>query len=57
VYGTSSAGQPGLAYTLTATSYWTVTWSGGGASGTIPLQFSRSIPERVGEIQAIVTRG
>jgi hypothetical protein len=56
VYEKSSADQKGLAYTLTATSYWTVTWSSNdGASGTIPLQFDRSIAEPVGEVQAVVT--
>ena len=55
VYEKSSADQVGLAYTLTSTSYWTVTWSSNdGASGTIPLQFDRSIAESVGEVQVVV---
>lgn len=53
-YGTTSAAQPGARFTVTATSYWTVTWSGGGESGTIPLNFSRSVQIGVGEIQTVV---
>jgi len=55
VYTKTSAAQPGQEYTLTATSYWTVSWFGAGASGTIPLSFSRSIQQKVGEYQVIVT--
>ena len=44
-------------YTVQATSYWTVSWRGMGASGTIPLQLSRSIQVVEGEIQVIVTSG
>jgi len=32
-----------------------VSWFGAGASGTIPLSFSRSIQQKVGEYQVIVT--
>ncbi|KQR17317.1 hypothetical protein [Cellulomonas sp. Leaf334] len=55
-YGRSSAREPDLAYTVTATSRWVVHWTGGGQSGDIPLEFTRSAPVRVGEVQAIVTR-
>jgi len=54
-YTRMSDDQPSDAYTVTATSYWTVSWSGGGASGTIPLDFSRSTQVTVGEIQVLVT--
>lgn len=54
-YTRMSDDQPSDAYTVTATSYWTVTWSGGGASGTIPLDFSRSTQITVGEIQVLIT--
>lgn len=54
-YTQTSASKPGQAFTVTATSHWTVQWSGGGQSGTIPLTFSRSLPHRVGEVQAIIT--
>lgn len=55
IYERSSAGRPNDAYTVTATSYWTVAWSGGDQQGTIPLEFSRSADVRVGELQALVT--
>lgn len=54
-YERSSAGRPGDAYTVTATSYWTVEWNGGNQNGVIPLEFSRSVDVRVGELQALVT--
>jgi len=53
-YTRTSAGQPNEAYTVTATAYWVVDWSGGGQSGTLTVQRSRSIPKRVGEVQVIV---
>lgn len=44
-------------YTITATSYWTATWSGFGQAGAIPftLDSDRQLP--VGEYQVIVTSG
>lgn len=54
-YTRMSDDQPSDAYTVTATSYWIVTWSGGGASDTIPLDFSRSTQVTVGEIQVLIT--
>lgn len=54
-YERSSATQPDLAYTVTATSRWVVHWEGGGESGDIPLEFSRSSEVRVAEVQTIVT--
>ncbi len=56
-YSSTSAGGSGQAYTISATSYWTVTWAGGGQSGTIPLDFTRTVQLRVGEVQVIVTDG
>lgn len=53
-YQRTSAGQPDEAYTVTVRAYWTVTWSGGGQSGTIPVEVYRSIPKRVGEVQSIL---
>lgn len=41
-------------YTVTATSYWTVEWAGGGQSGTIPLSFADSTQITVGEAQVLV---
>lgn len=40
-------------YTVEATSYWVVTWSGAGQSGTIPLNFTGSAPVTMGEVQVI----
>jgi hypothetical protein len=54
-YQRTSAGQPDTAYTIQATAYWTVRWSGGGDSGTIPLELSTTARLRVGEIQTIIT--
>jgi predicted outer membrane repeat protein len=54
-YERTSVSKPGGVYEVTATSYWTVTWAGGGATGTIPLQLSNNAQIRVGELQVIVT--
>ncbi|MDR3069045.1 MAG: hypothetical protein LBU50_06040 [Cellulomonas sp.] len=54
VYTRTSAGMPDEAFTVTVTAYWTVTWSGGGQSGTIPIEVHRSIQKRVGEVQSIL---
>lgn len=40
-------------HTVTATSYWTVAWSGIGQSGTIPLTFSNTTTITMGEIQVL----
>lgn len=40
-------------YTVRATSYWHVDWSGIGQSGSIPLQFSDSAVITVGEVQVL----
>lgn len=40
-------------YTVTATSYWNVRWSGAGLSGSLPLSLSRSTDYLVGEYQAV----
>lgn len=53
-YQRTSAGKPDNAFTVTVTAHWTVTWSGGGESGVITRQVSRSIPKKVGEIQALL---
>ncbi len=55
-YLRESGSQPGHAYTITATTYWEVDWSGGGQSGTIT--FSLTGPPRrmdVVELQALRT--
>lgn len=40
-------------YTVSATSYWRVTWSGIGQSGVIPLDFTRSTNITMGEAQVL----
>lgn len=47
----SSAGE----YTITATSTWVVEWSGGGQTGTIPMELTASVGHEVGEVQTVVT--
>jgi hypothetical protein len=55
VYQTSSAGQPNHRYTVTATSQWVVTWSGGGQRGTVQVGgLSRSVQIAIGEAQVLV---
>lgn len=57
-YATTSGGQPGEEYTVTATSYWSVAWTGAGQSGTItvaPLTSTTHI--RVGEVQVLEQTG
>jgi hypothetical protein len=57
VYTTTSAGQSGDAFTVTATSYWVASWSSNtGAAGTIDLQQTATEQVRIGESQVIVTR-
>lgn len=53
-YTRTSAAQAGQAYTVTATSNWTIDWAGGGASGTIPLSVAIATPLRIGEVQVLV---
>lgn len=55
VYSRSSARQPGLAFTATATVRWSVWWSGAGASGTFAdLTTGGSRALRVAESQAVI---
>lgn len=57
-YTSSSAGQRGGAYRVTATITWAITWSGGGESGTFPaLSTTASARFRVAESQAVITAG
>ncbi|MDO8119710.1 hypothetical protein Q6346_00105 [Isoptericola sp. b490] len=54
VYERSSAGQPGDAYTVTATTTWQVDWAGGGASGSLTLTRTSTATVRIGELQVLV---
>ena len=56
-YSRTSAGRPGNAYPITATSYWLVDWTGpAGSAGQIPLMLSSDTSIQVGELQALVTQ-
>jgi hypothetical protein len=56
-YTRTSAGQPGNAYPVTATSFWVVDWTGpGGSAGRITLDLTSRTSVQVGELQALVTR-
>lgn len=52
-YPSISNDQPGNAYTITATSYWTADWTGGGQTGSIPVELDETTTLRVGEVQVI----
>ena len=55
-YTRTSAGKPGNAYPIVATSYWIVNWTGPGAtSGRIMLDLQSRTKIVVGELQALVT--
>ncbi len=54
-YQHTSEDQPGMAYTVTATSYWNIVWAGGGGAGVVPQQVAANTRIQVGEFQAIVT--
>lgn len=49
----SSRHVPGGAWPVTATSTWTITWSGGGLSGTETLELSSSAELFVGELHVL----
>lgn len=55
VYVRSSADQPDLAYTITATTTWDVTWTGGGTSGSLTVTRVSIGHVRVGEVQVLIT--
>jgi hypothetical protein len=56
-YTRTSANQPNKAYTVSATAYWVLRWTGpGGTSGTIQTDFSNQAQIQVGEMQVIITR-
>lgn len=56
-YRNSSSGQPGAAFTVTATEHWSVTWSGAGQQGAFPdLTTTATVQVPVAESQALTTR-
>lgn len=52
-YAQTSADQPDGKYTVTATSYWNVAWSGGGQSGTITFDLQTTTQVEVLELQSV----
>jgi hypothetical protein len=55
-YAISSAGQPGNAFTVTATVSWSVNWAGGGQAGIVPaLQNTATSVLRVADVQSLNT--
>lgn len=54
-YQRTSVDQPGMAYTVSATTRWEVTWSAStGASGVIPVELTADTQIRVGELQVLL---
>lgn len=56
IYEKASAGQPDGAYPVTATATWDVTWSGGGASGSLSVTRQSTASVRIGEVQVLITQ-
>jgi hypothetical protein len=55
-FTTSSAGQPSDAFTVTATVSWSVTWAGGGKTGTVAnLETTDTTTLRVAAIESLNT--
>ncbi|TNM66876.1 hypothetical protein FHN55_12290 [Streptomyces sp. NP160] len=54
VYSRSSVGQPGNSYTVTATSHWAITWTGGGQTGQEEMDLTSDAAVQIGEAQAVV---
>lgn len=50
----TSTEEPDGGWSVTATSHWTVSWTGGGQTGTIQLtNLTATTPVRVGELQSV----
>ncbi len=50
----ASAEQPNGIWNVTATSHWTVSWTGGGQTGTVQLtNLTATTPVQVGELQSV----
>lgn len=54
-YERSSAGQPGDAWTITATTTWEVAWRGGGTSGVLTVTRTSRTSLQVGEVQVLTS--
>ena len=55
-YERTSLGKKKNQYNVTATSYWTAHWSGGGRSGDFYLEQTASSNLKIGELQVVVTQ-
>lgn len=55
LYERSSAGRPGDAYTVTATTTWQIRWAGGGSAGELTQTRASSVRVRIGELQVLVS--
>ncbi len=55
-YSYTKPSLPGGKYTVTATSYWAVTWTVNGASGVIDVPRQAAVQLPVGELQAVIVR-
>jgi hypothetical protein len=53
-YRKTSRCEKSGSFQITATAYWNVHWTGGGAQGDIPLNFSRSLPLRVVDLRPVL---
>lgn len=54
-YTWPSIDEPDEAYTVTGTTTWSVSWSGGGASGTLTVTRTAQTSVRIGELQVLVS--
>lgn len=52
-YTQTSSEQAGQVYPIAATTFWEVTWNGGGASGVIDFSLTADTTLPVGELQAL----
>jgi hypothetical protein len=53
VYPGASRSQPGHRYTVTAATTWTVTWVGGGQSGSMTVVRSSTTTLEIDELQVV----
>ena len=55
-YLTPSVNEPGGAFTVRATTFWQVDWSGAGQSGEITFTLANERQQQVTEVQVLQTR-
>lgn len=54
-YTRASTSTAGGVYHVAARSHWTITWAGGGAAGTVHLDFTSRAQVQIRELQVVVT--